>query len=272
MSYPLSLPTTQPLITVTHPSPTTWIIELHNGEDSRLTTTLIDQGLKPALDAVEKHWRNDRTKAMAAADKNGGKGALIIVGKRNQSKFFSNGLDYDSIKNDANFFTLTFNPLLKRVLSFPIPTIAAINGHCFAAGMILSLACDYRIMTDGSKRNTWMSMNEVFFGAPWPLSFASLLRAKIGDARLHRKIALEGHRFTPAEALEVGLVDSIVKGDTAAILEKAQEVADRVCGNASAGVWGLIKHDLYRDAMDGCDRELRHVTERMYDAAAKARL
>lgn len=27
--------------------------------------------------------------------------------------------------------------------------------------MILSLACDYRVMVDGSKRNAWMCMNEV---------------------------------------------------------------------------------------------------------------
>ena len=35
------------------------------------------------------------------------------------------------------------------------------NGHTFAGGMCLALACDYRIMIDGSKRNAWMSMNEV---------------------------------------------------------------------------------------------------------------
>lgn len=27
--------------------------------------------------------------------------------------------------------------------------------------MILAMACDYRVMTDGSKRNAWMCMNEV---------------------------------------------------------------------------------------------------------------
>ena len=47
-----------------------------------------------------------------------------------------------------------------RVLD-PVPVIAAINGHTFAGGMVLALSCDYRIMTDGSKRNAWMSMNEV---------------------------------------------------------------------------------------------------------------
>jgi len=58
---------------------------------------------------------------------------------------------------------------------------------------------------------------------------------------LHRKIALEGHRFTPSEALEVGLVDHLVKGNTAGILTKAEEVAESVSPLAKDGVWGDIK-------------------------------
>ena len=79
------------------------------------------------------------------------------------------------------------------------------------------------------------------FGASWPLSFAAILRAKFGDARLQRKIALEGHRFTPAEALKDGLLDHIVAGSTADVLAKAEQVADQVGTNAREGVWGLIK-------------------------------
>lgn len=43
-------------------------------------------------------------------------------------------------------------------MTFPLITIAAINGHCFAGGMLLALCCDYRLMTTG---RGWMSMNEV---------------------------------------------------------------------------------------------------------------
>ena len=73
---------------------------------------------------------------------------------------------------------MTFNPLLARLLTFPrmtsfvflkrdqftrvpVPTIAAINGHCFAGGFMLALTCDYRVMTDGSSRRAWLCMNEV---------------------------------------------------------------------------------------------------------------
>ena len=73
------------------------------------------------------------------------------------------------------------------------------------------------------------------------MSFTAILRAKFGDHRLCRRIALEGHRYTAEEALQDGILDYIVKGKTVDILAKAEEVADRFSGNATMGVWGLIK-------------------------------
>lgn len=89
---------------------------------------------------------------------------------------------------------------------------------------------------------------QVHFGSIWPLSFAALLRAKFPSHYLHRKIALEGHRFSPSEAQKDGLVDFLVGSDYVAkgaveggVLGKATELADKVGGSAKGGVWGLIK-------------------------------
>ncbi|KAF9561946.1 ClpP/crotonase [Agrocybe pediades] len=268
----VSLPSGNPLVTLTHPKQSLWIIELHHGKDNRLTQELINKAFMPALDHVEREWREQQRSALRNKKRDEANGALIIVGKRDQDKFFSNGLDFENSTKDPNFFQLTFNPMLTRLLTFPIPTIAAINGHCYAGGLMLSLACDYRVMTDGSSRNAWLCMNEVHFGAPWPLSFTAILMAKIGDHRLHRKIALEGHRYTAPEALADGLLDYIVKGNTADILAKAEEVADRVSGNAASGVWGLIKSNLYRDALRTIQKDIRLVNPLIDDAAARSRL
>jgi enoyl-CoA hydratase/carnithine racemase len=55
-----------------------------------------------------------------------------------------------------------FTPLAEaKANAQAVPVIAAINGHAFAGGLMLSLACDYRVMTDGTKRNAWVCMNEV---------------------------------------------------------------------------------------------------------------
>jgi len=148
---------------------------------------------------------------------------------------------------------------------------------------MLALCCDYRVMTDGEKRNAWMCMNEVrallirgscrcperpgrvqiHLGSPWPLSFVSALRVKVGDANLHRKIALEGYRFTPKEALAVGLVDHIAPGNSAeAVLRKARELAESVDSLAKGGAWGLIKVDTsFRDnSRPATDKHFRRRT------------
>ncbi|KAG8213076.1 hypothetical protein J3R82DRAFT_11468 [Butyriboletus roseoflavus] len=59
---------------------------------------------------VEQHWTNNRLIALTgnrhpAPKSIAGEGVLIIVGKRSQDKFFSNGFQYDSVKNNPGFFT-----------------------------------------------------------------------------------------------------------------------------------------------------------------------
>jgi len=238
-----------PLLTLTRPSPTVWQIELHNGVDNRLVKTLINDALRPALQTVEREWRKERAEGKARKDKDAGVAALVIVGRLDQEKFFSNGFDFPSIVNDPEWFSVIFDPLLLYLLTFPLPTVAAINGHCFAAGAIISLACDYRVMTDGAERNAWMCMNEVDFGAAWPVSFASLVRAKV-SATATRRFAVEGHRFTPPEARDAGLVDEIVAGGTRGVLKRAQEIAQEKAPKAREGVWGLIKTELYRPVIE----------------------
>ncbi|KAK1222834.1 hypothetical protein PQX77_014256 [Marasmius sp. AFHP31] len=277
-SYPLRLPTDNPLVTLTHPKKTLWIIELHNGQDSRLVPELIDGGLKPALDAIEREWREGWRRYQQNQGKEGndqsddGKGALIIVGRRDQDKFFSNGELNFVPRGNPNFFPMTYNPLLERILTFPIPTIAAINGHCFAGAFMLSLACDYRVVVDGSKRRVWLSMNEVLFGSNWPSSFGRLLLSRFGSGQLQRQIALEGHRFTPPEALKLGIVDYIVPGNTQDVLNKAEQVAAQWESNAQGGAWGLIKGGIYRDVVAGLRLDIREPTPLSEDVAAKARL
>ena len=78
-------------------SPLVWQIELHNGQDNRLTRAVLTEALAPALDIVEKEWRTEYDAARAVSkegkkpDANTRAGALVIVGKLSQDKFFSNG-------------------------------------------------------------------------------------------------------------------------------------------------------------------------------------
>lgn len=76
---------------------------------------MIDRALKPALDVVEEHWRDQWRPAQSVKGKEGGKGALIFVGKRGQDKFFSNGTFL--ISRERNRTDLTLGQVLTiRVL------------------------------------------------------------------------------------------------------------------------------------------------------------
>lgn len=83
MKYPVALPLSSDesnsLATLSHPIPSIWQLEMHNGQDNRLTADFIWTCLLKALDIVEKDWRNGKETA----------GALVIVGRH--PKFFSNG-------------------------------------------------------------------------------------------------------------------------------------------------------------------------------------
>jgi Delta3-Delta2-enoyl-CoA isomerase len=192
---PVQLPAgSEPLVTVSKAHEHVWVIEMHNGPDNRLTQDMC-MAIIPALDVVEKSWRDAWRAASndkGDKEKTSASGALIIVANRKQHKFFSNGFDYPTLLKrphfipsmysnlkgiliDGLFNTAYYHPVQERLLGFPIPVIAAINGHAFAAGFLLAMACDYRIM---KASKAWLSMNELLFGAPIPHSFMALFSEK----------------------------------------------------------------------------------------------
>lgn len=68
-----------------------------------------------------------------------------------------------------------------------------------------------------------------------------MLEGKIRNPQTLRKVILEGHRFTPKEALEQGIVDHIVEGNTEDVLKAAQTLAAKVESLAKTGAWGVNK-------------------------------
>lgn len=127
-----------------------------------------------------------------------------------------------------------------RILGFPIPTIAAVNGHAFAGGWILALLCDYRVMIDGVKRRAWACMNEIHFGVPLPRPFCVILKNKCVSPRVLQQTAIEGYRFTPQELLDNGMVNALASS-TKELITLATEIGEEQGLRASSGVLGLIK-------------------------------
>ncbi len=69
----------------------------------------------------------------------------------------------------------------------------------------------------------------------------AVLRAKVSNAQVVRKIVLEGHRFTPKEALVSGIVDLVAGENTVGVLSAAQALAEKVGSAAKTGAWGINK-------------------------------
>jgi len=146
--------------------------------------------------------------------------------------------------------------------------IAAINGHAFAAGFLLAMACDYRVM---KASKAWLSMNELLFGAPIPHSFMVLFNQK-AEHTVVRKIFTEAHRFTGPEALEAKLVDEIVEGDSSAVFDAALNKALKLSHLPRGGVYGLIKKEVNGPAIKGMREDPRMVQILEEDQAFQARL
>lgn len=101
--------------------------------------------------------------------------------------------DFDSIKS----FMYGMNSIFKRLLLMPLPVIAAINGHAFGNGAILSCACDFRFMR---KDKGFFCFPEVDVNIPFLPGMIAFVRKAVPEHLLH-DMMLSGRRLT-AEELE----------------------------------------------------------------------
>ena len=136
--------------------------------------------------------------------------AIILHGKEG---FFSAGLDlislYEYDEMQMKVLWETFLDLIYALAAFPKPTIASVTGHAPAAGCVLAICCDYRIMAEGA---FIIGLNEVPIGLPVPASIFELYSFWLGSAQAYRYV-LDGKLFSPAEALQAGLVDALSPTD-----------------------------------------------------------
>jgi enoyl-CoA hydratase/carnithine racemase len=199
------------------------------------------------LSAGENRFNPDTLDAIAAglteiefAD---GPGALVITG---EGKFFSNGLDLDWMGSappgGAEELVARVQALLARLLLFPRATVAAINGHCFAAGAMLAAACDARVMR--IDRGFWC-LPEVDIGLPFTPGMAALLKARLPAATAHEAMTT-GRRYGGDAALAAGIVDEAVAEER--VLDVAVERAAALAGKQAVTL-AAIKRNLYAEAV-----------------------
>jgi len=148
--------------------------------------------------------------------------ALVVTGA---GKFFSNGLDLDrfaAVPDEAGPTVEALQRLFGRLLLFPAYTVAAINGHAFAAGAMLSCAFDARVMRED--RGYWC-LPEVDLGLPLSEAMAAVVTARL-PAPAAQDAMLTGRRYGGPAALATGIVSAAVP--EAEVLDVAVALAAEV--------------------------------------------
>lgn len=197
----------------------------------------------------ENRWNTTFVREFAAAldtvEASDGPAALVTTSA--SEKFFSNGLDLEWRKSagehrggDRTVFGEEFMALMGRLITFPIPTVCAMNGHAFGAGFMAALCHDVRIMR--SDRG-FICANEIQLGMIIPPPELALFRHKIPMNAFFETVQL-ARRWTGPDALAAGIVQQIASMET--LLETArQRAAELAPLGASRKVYRAQKESMY---------------------------
>ena len=129
------------------------------------------------------------------------------------------------------------------LMDCPIPVIAAVNGHAYAGGLEMALACDFAYAAEGSR----FALTEVTIGIMPGAGGTQNLPRAVGERRA-KEIILTGRPFTAAQALEWGIVNAVFPPD--ALLPAALDTASAIAGNAPLAVRQAKKSVHYGLQMD----------------------
>lgn len=160
-------------------------------------------------------------------------------------KVWSNGLDLEWIGANVDQledFVASVHELLARTLVFPGIVVAAIQGHCFAAGAMLALAADQRIMRAD---RGFFCLPEADINIPFTPGMSALIQAKLSAPAAHEAMTT-GRRFGGADAAALQIVDEAVAEDE--VLPRAIERAAAHAGK-SPDVLRTIKERMYPGAV-----------------------
>ncbi|HSU91891.1 MAG TPA: enoyl-CoA hydratase-related protein [Sporolactobacillaceae bacterium] len=154
--------------------------------------------------------------------------ALLI---RGEGPAFSAGRDLadaDPGNEDAEaIIESTFNPLLKRIVAFPAPTFAAVQGACLGAGLGLALGCDVVYVADDAKIGSPFAR----IGAVLDSGGHSFFVSRLGA---HRALELiyTGRLLSGTEAAALGLVNQSMPRES--LLAHVRKIAAQVAQGPTA--------------------------------------
>jgi enoyl-CoA hydratase/carnithine racemase len=144
---------------------------------------------------------------------------------------------WDYNRQEMTDFIGKFSSTFLRFTRLPQVVIAAVNGNAIAGGAILAQTAEYRLMVaEGAK----IGVNEVNLGIPFPRQALAMVASRIARDK-YFEVIYQGKLFTPAEALQMGLIDEICSTTNLAL--RAAELAQDLAGKNRRAL-ARIKQDL----------------------------
>ena len=167
--------------------------------------SLITISRPKALNALNSQVLDELSQALDAIDTSK-ISALIITGEGEKS--FVAGADISEMsslsKKEAEEFSKKGNDVFRKIETFEIPVIAAINGYALGGGCELSLSCDIRISSD----NAIFGQPEVGLGITPGFGGTQRLSRTVGIG-MAKQMIFTGQNIKADEALRIGLINAI---------------------------------------------------------------
>ncbi|MBD3254390.1 MAG: hypothetical protein GF383_04815 [Candidatus Lokiarchaeota archaeon] len=129
----------------------------------------------------------------------------------NQGDSFSTGMDLDYIDGSDHEAVKDLEGTAAEVCQLlynGIPAICAVNGRAMGEGVVFAIACDYRIATEKS----FFQMPEIYSGI-FPGTGCTILFSKLIGIPWTKKMLMFAEKVDSSKALEIGLIDKIVKDE-----------------------------------------------------------
>jgi len=147
---------------------------------------------------------------------------IILTG---DGRFFSSGFDLPIFinfkdKKEAIAFFEMEEAVLLSLFTCEKPVVSAINGHCAAAGLIYSMAADYRIAKDHPKIK--IGMTEIKIGLGLSIAQHEVMRFGFDGNLKFRDVMYFGDMVGVDKAKEMQLIDEVVPEEQ--LIDRARQV------------------------------------------------
>lgn len=206
-----------------------------------------------AMNAFNAATHKAMAEALQRIDADGSVKALVITGA---GRGFCAGQDLTERKRGPDdpppdlgaSLDTRYNPMIRRLVRFRVPTIAAVNGVAAGAGCSLALACDIVIAARSAKFVQAFSKIGLIpdSGGTW------LLQRLIGRAKA-LGMALTAEPVSAEEAERIGLIWKVVEDGE--LLEQAGVLAARFAAGAGLG-YAKLKELILAGATNDLDTQL----------------